>query len=699
MAGLLLAWLPAAHAVSAVTQWNAAALQEIRLGRLGPPVVARALAVAHTCMYDAWAAYDAKALPSIATTGRRPSPERTLANKQKAVSFAAYRCLVNLFPAGTARLQSTMTGLGYDPADTSLNLTTPQGIGNAAADAVIAARRFDNSNQYGDLAAGAYADFTRYAPVNLAALFCNPLTLGACTPNAADIGRWQPLTGDTGTVQRFIAPHWFLVRPFALSAATDFDKWPEVAAGPNYRQSPQRYQADVDEMVQISGQLTPQQKLIVEYWADGPASELPPGHWALYAQHVSRRDALDIDQDAKLFFAMHNASLDAGIVAWYYKRLWDGVRPITAVRALKQGQQIFAWGGPGRSNQHVDGGKWSPYNPGSNLSPGFPGWVSGHSTFSSASAAVLRNFTGSDRLDYTVTLPANYGRVEPGVPAVPTSLSYRNISDAVNDAGLSRLYAGIHFPDDNAVGLAVGHQIGQRAWNKAVTLFEGGVAPLVAQPPSTTPAPGSAWCAGEHQTCTVPAGSTATIWYGWGDRWVARSNMAGIAFCKNDVYGDPVPGTVKACHMKIDGSSASQQPPAASTDCAAEGATCVLPERTLATVWFGTGSTWVQRTGMVGTVSCIAHTFGANPVPGVAERCRYAVEQSTYPLPPIQGAVHCASEGGTCALPPGRKATVWYGANKQWARLNGQQTATFCSFKMFGDPLRGVAKSCAYALE
>ena len=87
-------------------------------------------------------------------------------------------------------------------------------------------------------------------------------------------------------------------------------------------------------------------KLIVEYWADGPASELPPGHWGLFAQFVSQRYQHSIDKDVKMFFALHNASFNAGIVAWHLKHKYDGVRPITAIRYLKQGQTVRAWGGP-----------------------------------------------------------------------------------------------------------------------------------------------------------------------------------------------------------------------------------------------------------------------------------------------------------------------------------------------------------------
>jgi PAP2 superfamily len=460
---------------SVVATWNAAALEEVRQNRFGPPVVARALAIAHTCMYDAWVPYDARAVALVDTTERRPANESNDANKAKAVSYAAYRCLLNLFPSAAPRLDAVMKARGYDPADTSTNLATPQGIGNAAAAAVIASRRNDGANQYGDLAAGAYSDYTGFTPANAPMPFCLPTTPGNCNLNITDASRWQPLTSDTGAVQRFIAPFWENVRPFALSSATQFDSLPVVAAGPNYLRSPALLQADIDQVVAASGALTPQQKLVVEYWADGPASELPPGHWGLFAQFVSKRDANSIDEDVKMFFAMHNASFDAGIVAWHLKRKYQGVRPITAVRQARQGRTLFAWGGPGRPNQNIEGGKWTPYNPGSNLTPAFPGYISGHSTFSAASAAALRAFTGSDNFGFSTVIPADFGRVEPGVPAVPTTLRYASFTAAEAEAGASRILAGIHFADDNTVGLDLGRRIGEQASGKAQFLFDGGL--------------------------------------------------------------------------------------------------------------------------------------------------------------------------------------------------------------------------------
>src|SRR5262249_49439390 len=227
---------------------------------------------------------------------------------------------------------------------------------------------------------------------------------------------WQPLISDSGATQSFIAPHWERVTPFALLASNQYDK--QIPPPDIFDMS--HYQANVDQTLQYSADLDTARKVIVEYWADGPNSELPPGHWGLFAQFVSQRDQNSIDDDVKMFFAMHNASFDASIVGWHIKRLYDGVRPITAVRYLKQGTSVRAWGGPERPTEAIPGEKWIPYNPGSNLTPSFPGYFSGHSTFSSASATVLQHFTESDAFGFSTVIPPNFGRVETGIPPVPT---------------------------------------------------------------------------------------------------------------------------------------------------------------------------------------------------------------------------------------------------------------------------------------
>ena len=208
-------------------------------------------------------------------------------------------------------------------------------------------------------------------------------------------------------------------------------------------------------MIEFSRSLDTGRKLIVEYWADGPSSELPPGHWGIFAQFVSQRDNHTIDQDAKMFFAMHNASFDAGIVAWHIKRKYNGVRPITAVRFEKQGQTITAWGGPGRPIEGIPGEKWSPYNPGTNLSPSFPAYFSGHSVFSRSSATVLALFTGDNISASRRSCPRISVGWNPDSHRADHVL-LRDVRRRGAGGGTSRLYGGIHFPDDNTTAQRVG---------------------------------------------------------------------------------------------------------------------------------------------------------------------------------------------------------------------------------------------------
>jgi hypothetical protein len=80
----------------------------------------------------------------------------------------------------------------------------------------------------------------------------------------------------------------------------------------------------------------------------------------VFAQWVSRRDHNSLDTDAKLFMVLTNALLDASITAWDSKRIWDSVRPITAVHWLKQGQLIQAWAGPYQGTKTILGRIGSP---------------------------------------------------------------------------------------------------------------------------------------------------------------------------------------------------------------------------------------------------------------------------------------------------------------------------------------------------
>ena len=461
-------------------RWNSAALQGVRDSRLGPPMVARALAIVQTCAYDAWAAYDRLAVGTqLGGSLRRPPSERTLVNKNAAISYAAYRAAVDLFPGSKGTVfDPLMRSLGYDPTDVSTDPATAVGIGNLSAQTVLAFRHHDGSNQLGDEPGGtpgvAYSDYSGYTYVNDPMNLLAPFDAGTIhDPNS-----WQRLTYVDRTGQTvtpgYIAPHWGRVTSFALTSGSQL----RSASGPA-RFGSAAYEAQAEAVLALSAGLTDEQKAIAEYWADGPRSELPPGHWDLFAQFVSHRDhhganERGVDLDVKLFFALTNAIFDASICCWDNKRAFNSVRPITALRYLFQGRQVHAWGGPYQGTQLIDGGQWLPYQPSTFPTPPFAEYSSGHSTFSAAGAGILRLFTGKDDFGASVTIRAGSSGVEPGkVPERDVTLAWNTFSEAADQAGISRRYGGIHFEQGDLDARAAGRLVAQNAWDEAQRLFNG----------------------------------------------------------------------------------------------------------------------------------------------------------------------------------------------------------------------------------
>jgi hypothetical protein len=466
---------PPAPSDGVVLAWNNAALQGVRDSRMGPPMVARALAIVHTCIYDAWAAYDGTAVGTrLGGALRRPVGERTVTNKSEAISFAAHRAAVELFPADTPLFNRLMGRLGYPWDDNSTDTTRPDGVGNVACGSVLAFRRHDGSNELGDQTPGQapYSDPTGYRAVN------DPMDVRRFDPLAVhDPSRWQPLTytdaGGARVTPKCVAPQWNEVVPFALVSDSQF----RSPTGPATYPSP-RFTQQARELLDVSAHLTDEQKAIAEYWADGPQSELPPGHWNLFAQFVSHRDHHDLDTDVRMFFVLTNAIFDAGIVAWDNKRHFDSVRPITAIRYLFNNTKVAAWGGPGRGTVIINGQDWAPYQPSYFPTPPFQEYSSGHSTFSAAGAEVLRLFTGSDLFGDTVTIRAGASRVEPGItPSSDVTLSWPTFTAAADEAGMSRRYGGIHFAQADLDGRVQGRLAADQAFARTLRYLSGEVLP------------------------------------------------------------------------------------------------------------------------------------------------------------------------------------------------------------------------------
>jgi membrane-associated phospholipid phosphatase len=466
---------------NAVLKWDEQLLSVIRAypTKTGPTRTARALGVVHTAIYDAWSAYDPVAEPSkVPSGGSFSSPPKQNPNdsdgKITAISYAAYTAINDLFPAGqfpatvpTGNYQTPdvlLRSFGGDPANTTTDPSTAAGVGNLAAQRVLEFRHNDGS-----------AGTSSYTPQS--------------TWDSVVEWHWQPLciplvtsgTPCPTSTQSWLTPQWGKVTPFGpINPTTHLP--PEILPGvfhPPYNADGSCCDpSDIDQAVRDTSSLTDAQKAKAEYWADGPNSEFPPGHVALFASALSRMHNDTVDQDAKLFFALGNAMMDSSIAAWGIKYDFDFWRPVTAIRFRYRDKKVNSWLGPYNGYGNVLGQDWRPYQQIGVVTPNFPEYVSGHSTFSAAGRSVLLSFFGTDSFNAKVTIKAGSSKIESGkTPGKDVVLSWNTLTAAGDEAGMSRRYGGIHFKTGDEHGRALGKVIGFDDWSLAQEYFNGTATP------------------------------------------------------------------------------------------------------------------------------------------------------------------------------------------------------------------------------
>ncbi len=443
-----------------------------------PTVGSRMLMIITTAMYDAWAAYDEKAVGTrLGGKLRRPKKERTESNKRIAIAFATYRAMLDVFPEDKVWLDEQMTKRGYNPNDNTTDVSKPQGIGNVAAAALLEYRHTDGANQLGNEPGSngkPYSDYTFYRPANAWNKIIDP----DC---------WQPieftLADNKKATPGFLTPHWYRVKPVALERAELFRPPPPPKVGS------EQLKKEVDEVVMYNASLTLEQKAIVEFMRDGPRSTGQSGHWLKFAQAVSLRDKYNVDQDAKLFFVVGVAAFDSFIAAWESKRFYDSSRPWTLVRHYYKGQKVTGWAGPGKGVIEMPAEEWHPYSPYNFITPPFPGYVSGHSTVSAACAKILELFTGSDRFGEVekrkagMMTEADFAceKIQTRLGQTPTdakltcdvALDLPTFSATAEMAGISRVMGGYHIQADNIAGLELGRNVSNHIFPKLKSYFDG----------------------------------------------------------------------------------------------------------------------------------------------------------------------------------------------------------------------------------
>jgi PAP2 superfamily len=371
-----------------VTDWNNAALDAIRVERTAPPIASRSLAILHASIYDA--------VNGIARTHEPYLVESRVprsASREAAASAAAHDALVNLFPANASSFDTLhaaiLAGIPESPHKTA-------GIiwGEFVANRILAARANDGSNAV-------------VAP-----------------PGGSGPGVWIPTPP---AFLPYLLPQWGFVVPFGMSSSSQFRP-----PGPPSLDS-QQYAMDYEEVKELGAVVgstrTEEQTEIALFWADGAGTETPPGHWNSIAQIIAPARGNTLEENARLFALLNIAMADAAICAWDAKYTFDFWRPVTAI-AFAEPQL-----------------NWMSFI----VTPPFPDYTSGHSTFSAAAATVLPLFYDTEDLPFTTG-----SDFLPGV--------YRSFStclDAAEEAAVSRIYGGIHFRTATEDGLQAGISIGQ----------------------------------------------------------------------------------------------------------------------------------------------------------------------------------------------------------------------------------------------
>jgi membrane-associated phospholipid phosphatase len=328
----------------------------------------------------------------------------------------------NSFAANfTALYESQMNGIADGGAKT-------RGIevGMAAAQAMIAARAVDGWD-----AVSTY----------------EPMPLG--TP-----GRWQPgdSSGAWGAgVGSFLKPQWAEMTPFGLTSAHQFRPNGPNGFNPTNYTAWIRSQAYTDDFQQVqalgsvnSASRTTDQTNIAYFWVDGPGSASPPGHWNRIAATISVEQGLTLEQNARLFGLLGLAQADTGIATWEAKIYYDSWRPMFAIQTANMD------GNP----QTILDSSWIPLIP----TPSFGAYTSGHSAFSMTGATILGNFFGTDSIAFSSStespfLPQGYER------------SFSGFREAALEAGMSRIYGGIHFMSDNIDGAILGENVANHTFN------------------------------------------------------------------------------------------------------------------------------------------------------------------------------------------------------------------------------------------
>ena len=379
-----------------VLDWNEQAIDATRLARNPPPMSSFYLATYHIAIFDA--------INGITRTNHGwlvNDPAPAGANIDAAVAGAAYTVLNALWTATNPRTLEVAYEKAVAAIPDGQGKTDGLAWGKKVAEAVLA-KRADSG--YNKPIPGKYS--------------------------STEPGKWRETPP---TFRPPLLPFWGKVVPFAMTSQSQF------RAPPPYTIDSKEYADEVAYVNKVGNRdvadRTEYQTLCTPFWMDDLGTSTPPGHWNMIAQDIARRKALSVPDAARFFALLNIAEADAAIAVWETKFFYSTWRPETAIRELDP-----------KTNPNA------PQNPNfiPNLaSPPFPSYVSGHSAFSAAGARIIALFIGTDDIEFSTT--------SDGLPGVVHT--FKRLSDAQREAGMSRVWGGIHVMSDNLEGQKLGVKV------------------------------------------------------------------------------------------------------------------------------------------------------------------------------------------------------------------------------------------------
>jgi hypothetical protein len=395
-----------AAADNCVLYWNQRALDTTRLSRNPPPVASLFFATFHVAIYDA--------INGITRTHRGwlvNDPAPAGANVDAAAAGAAMAVYDGLWGLTSNPHEFE---LAYQKALAAIPDGQPKADGIAWGRKVAAAVLLKLADSgYDKPIPGKYS--------------------------STEQGKWR----ETPSAFRPpLLPFWGHVRPFVLTSASQFRAPPPETLGSK------EYAEEIAFVNRVgpryNAERTEYQTLTTPFWSDDLGTATPCGHWNVIAQDIARRRGVSADDCARLFALLNMAEADAAIACWdtkYYYNFW---RPENAIREQD----------PALNPAMVRNPDFVP-----NLaSPSFPSYTSGHSTFSAAGATILARFFGSDAIEFSVGSDGLPGAVH----------TFKKLSDAQKEAGMSRVWGGIHTMSDNLEAQKMGVKVADWVWDHAL---------------------------------------------------------------------------------------------------------------------------------------------------------------------------------------------------------------------------------------